>query len=47
MTREMAYLAYHFHWGREEILALPHAERRLWVAEVGRLNESTHRDESP
>ena len=46
MTRELAYLAYHFHWSRDEVLGLPHAERRLWVVEIGRINENINRDET-
>jgi hypothetical protein len=33
---EMAYLARHFHWPRDEVVALTHHERRRWVQEVGR-----------
>jgi hypothetical protein len=38
LHEEVAYLAYHLHWGREEILGLEHAERRRWVAEVAAIN---------
>jgi hypothetical protein len=31
-------LAYHFHWPHDEILALEHRERQLWMDEVGRIN---------
>jgi hypothetical protein len=46
MTKELAYLAYHFHWSRDEILELPHAERRLWVGAIGNINETINRDEA-
>ena len=42
----MAYLAYHFHWSRDDILELPHPERRLWVSEVAKINEAMNQDES-
>ena len=35
---EVAYVAYHFGWSREEILDLEHAERREYVARIARLN---------
>jgi hypothetical protein len=38
LREEVAYLAYHLHWGLEELLGLEHAERRAWVAEVAALN---------
>ncbi|MGW5399600.1 DUF6760 family protein [Streptomyces sp. NPDC003952] len=38
LREEIAYIAYHFHWQREEILDLAHGERQLWVAEIARIN---------
>jgi hypothetical protein len=38
LHREVAYLAYHFHWGRDEILEMAHPERGRWVREIGRIN---------
>lgn len=35
---EVAYVAYHFHWSREEILDLEHPERQRFVDEIGRIN---------
>jgi hypothetical protein len=41
---EVAYVAYHFHWSRDEILDLEHPERRRFVDEIGQLNNrSQHR----
>ncbi|MEA5420570.1 DUF6760 family protein [Spirulina sp. CCNP1310] len=34
LYQEVAYIALHFHWSRDDILALGHQERRLWVAEI-------------
>jgi len=39
LYEEMAFIAYHFHWGREEILRLEHAERRRWCREISAINE--------
>jgi len=38
LYEEIAYVAYHFHWPREEILDLEHAERLRFVTEIERLN---------
>jgi hypothetical protein len=35
----MAFIAYHFHWGRQELMQLEHAERRRWCREISRINE--------
>lgn len=35
---EIAYIAYHFHWQRDEILDLTHGERQEWVTEIARIN---------
>jgi hypothetical protein len=37
---EVAFIAYHFHWSREESMRLPHRERRRWVAEISRINRA-------
>ena len=34
---EVAYVAYHLHWSRDELLDLEHHERMRWVAEVSAL----------
>lgn len=38
LHEEVAYVAYHFHWPRPEILDLTHAERVRWVDEIARIN---------
>jgi hypothetical protein len=37
--KEVAFIAYHFHWDREVILALTHKERHAWVKEISAINE--------
>ncbi|MGC6509261.1 MAG: DUF6760 family protein [Myxococcota bacterium] len=37
--KEVAFIAYHFHWGREQILELTHKERHLWVQEISKIND--------
>ena len=39
LAREVAYIAYHFHWSREEIAEMSHLERSRWVAEIARINQ--------
>ncbi len=39
MHGEIAFVAYHFHWSRDEILDLAHVERRLWAGEISRIND--------
>ncbi len=38
LYEEVAYIAYHFHWPLEEILALEHQDRQRWVDEIGKIN---------
>jgi hypothetical protein len=35
---EVAYIAYHFHWNRDEIMDLEHGERQRWVEEIASIN---------
>ena len=37
--REVAVIAYHFHWSRDECMAMSRRERRLWLEEIGRINK--------
>lgn len=39
IEEEVAYLAYHFHWGIDDILDLEHADRRAYVAQIAALVE--------
>ena len=39
LFEEVAFIAYHFNWGHETILQMPHWERRRWCEEINRLNE--------
>ena len=38
LHEEVAYIAYHFHWPRADILSLEHAERQRWVQEIADIN---------
>lgn len=39
MAQEVAYIAYHFHWPKEEITEMSHLERQRWVKEISRINQ--------
>ena len=39
LYEEVAFIAYHFGWSREEIMALPHDERKRWCEEISDINE--------
>jgi hypothetical protein len=36
---EVAFVAYHFNWAHDDVLAMPHWERRRWCGEISRINE--------
>jgi hypothetical protein len=38
LYQEVAYVAYHFHWGHDRVMTLEHADRRRWVEEIAELN---------
>jgi hypothetical protein len=40
LREEMAFIAYHFHWGFHELLGLEHCERRDWCREISRINRT-------
>ena len=45
LYEEVAYVAYHFHWGLEEILDLEHPDRRRFVSEIARINRRLTEEE--
>ena len=44
LYREVAFVAYHFHWAPESVLTLEHAERRRWVDEISAINERANNE---
>ena len=38
LHREVAVIAYHFHWSRADCLSMSRKERRRWLDEIGRIN---------
>ncbi len=41
--KEVAFLAYHFHWSRVELLDMTHRERHVWVKQVSDINEKINK----
>ncbi|WP_460730666.1 DUF6760 family protein [Lysobacter rhizosphaerae] len=38
LREEMAFIAYHFHWGVAELFNLEHVERRHWCRSISAIN---------
>jgi hypothetical protein len=38
LFQEAAFIAYHFHWSKDEILEMPHSERHQWIKEISDVN---------
>jgi hypothetical protein len=43
LYREVAYVAYHFHWSFDAIVEMSHQQRRRFVTEIGRINTQINR----
>jgi hypothetical protein len=43
LHEEVAYIAFHFHWGLDSLLDLEHADRLRYVEEIGRINSRMQR----
>ncbi|MHC4740363.1 MAG: DUF6760 family protein [Planctomycetota bacterium] len=39
VRREIAVIAYHFHWSRAECMGLSRRERAAWIEEIKRINK--------
>jgi hypothetical protein len=40
LYEEMAFIAHHFHWPRDQLMVLEHAERRRWCKEISNINRA-------
>lgn len=38
LYEEMAFIAHHFHWSRDQLMGLEHRERRGWCREISTIN---------
>jgi hypothetical protein len=39
LHEEVAFIAYHFHWPLDQIMALEHSDRRQWVEQISNINQ--------
>jgi hypothetical protein len=37
---EIAFIAYHFHWSYDEILAMEHSDRKRWCEQISNINQT-------
>ena len=44
LVDEVAFVAYHFHWQHDDVMALEHGERRRWVSAISSINERMNGD---
>lgn len=44
MREEAAFIAYHFNWPLEEIMALEHSDRRAWAESISRINQQLNEE---
>lgn len=40
LHKEVAFIAYYFHWGYEDVMNMPHEERRRWCEEISDINKT-------
>lgn len=40
-------MAYHFNWGHDTVLAMPHWERQRWCEEISAINERINEESQP
>ena len=45
LYEEVAYVAYHFHWGLDEVLDLEHPDRLKFIDEIARINRRLSEEE--
>lgn len=38
LYKEVAFIAYYFHWPHDQVMQLPHAQRRRWCEEISIIN---------
>ena len=44
LVEEVAFVAYHFHWPHDEVMALEHGDRRRWASAISAINERMNGD---
>jgi hypothetical protein len=36
--KEVAFIAYYFHWDHDQVMQMPHAQRKHWCEEISTIN---------
>jgi hypothetical protein len=44
LYKEVAFIAYYFHWQPDQIIGLPHAQRKRWCEEISRINRTLNEE---
>lgn len=44
LYREAAFIAYYFHWSLDEIMGMPHGERKKWCEEISAINKKLNEE---
>jgi hypothetical protein len=47
IKEEVAFIAYHFHWPHDEIMAMEHRDRRSWCEEITKINKKLNQEHGP
>lgn len=47
LFEEVAFVAYHFGWSRQEVLEMAHWERKRWCEEISDINERMNDGTTP
>jgi Family of unknown function (DUF6760) len=47
IREEVAFIAYYFHWNTDELMNMPHKERKLWCEEISKINENMNQEKRP
>lgn len=47
LFEEVAFVAYHFHWPLEDILALEHGDRQRFIEEISAINRQKNEGSEP
>ena len=38
LYREVAFIAYYFHWDHDQVIQMPHVQRKKWCEEISSIN---------
>ena len=46
LYKEVAFISYYFHWQHDQVMEMPHSDRKRWCEEISRINK-TLSEETP